>query len=192
MLKMKKLVAVLLAIMMCMGMTACGSSEAASTGVYLSENDLSYSNFLPNYNYFSSTITTQTLETFEDNTYCLTVNKVSFSNISMGPDVATGEETWNDRGQTTEKYYGTFTEESDEENRVITLAKPTKMEYGKFGAPYMNSESVTEDVMIEQLGGDPVSATEYLNGLMEKFPEDAVVMVSISAGTFEQVSFETK
>ena len=64
-------VTVVMAAALCMA--ACDGGAATQTGAYLSENNLTYSNFLPQYNYFTATSTTQQLDTFDDDTYCLAV-----------------------------------------------------------------------------------------------------------------------
>lgn len=194
--KMKKLFTMVLTVAMvatmALSLTGCQSepSAAESTGIYLSNNNLTYSNMLPTYNYFSASAIGQSLETFSDSTYCLTVNRITFSNISLGPDVPTGEETWNDRGQTVQKYYGTFTEEADSESRIITLGKPSRVEYGSFGIPYLNSATATTEDTIPQSQGDPIPATDYLNDMLNNFPADTTVMVSLGSGTFDQVSMD--
>ena len=49
------------------------------TGSYLSPAQLGYSNMRPTYNYYLTTFAFQNLETYSDNTYCLTLSSSTFS-----------------------------------------------------------------------------------------------------------------
>ncbi len=165
---------------------SCGGA-AESTGVYLSNNDLSYTNFLPTYNYFTASIGTQEIETFSDNTYVLTINKVNFSNISLGPDVATGEETWNDRGQVSVKYYGTFTSVEDEGDLTLTLSAPTKLVYEEFGYVAMDStKTYGEEFTYTPMGGEAISYADKIAQEMAKF-NGAEVYINGAGASFKQI-----
>lgn len=130
---MKKKILPLLAVAFgALAMTSCsGGSNATLSNVYLSTNNLDYSNFLPQFNYFFETTTTQQIETYDDDTYILTVNTSTFSNISLGPDVAAGAETYNDRGQNVYKVYGECTLEETADYTTINLVSVTRfVSYG--------------------------------------------------------------
>lgn len=167
--------------------SGCGAKAAESTGLYVSNNNLSYANFLPNYNYFSATISTQSIETFSDNTYCLTIQTTAFSNISLGPDVATGEETWNDRGQTITYYYGTFTSVEDEGDVTLTLSAPTKTIYITYGTIALDStQTYAADLTYTDAAGNEVSYNDYIASIQAKFT-GASVYVNGAGSTFKQI-----
>lgn len=127
----KKIFTVLALACGAIAMTSCSGSGAALSDVYLSSNHMDYSNFLPKFNYYFETTTTQQLETYDDNTYVFTVNTSTFSNISLGPDVAVGEETYNDRGQNVYKLYGECTIEATADYTTISLDSVTRfVQYG--------------------------------------------------------------
>lgn len=190
-------------------LSACSGGGATSTGTYLSENELTYANFLPEgKNYYFATSTTQQLDTFSDNTYCLTITTSTYSNISLGPDVATGDETWNDRGQTITRFYGSCTVEadpSDDTLSFVTISAPSRVVFASFGSVTLDTGSWTE-AMTEaattlasnplgglgiQLGEDEtVSADMLLEAKVGEFPTDGIeIMVNLSACSFDQVSW---
>lgn len=112
-------------------MTSCSGTSANLANVYVSTNNMDYSNFLPQFNYYFETTTTQQIEVYDDDTYILTVNTSTFSNISLGPDVAAGEETHNDRGQNVYKLYGECTIEATADYTTISLDSVTRfVQYG--------------------------------------------------------------
>ncbi len=176
---------------MLFGMAACGGSAAKSTGTYLSENELTYTNMLPKYNYFFIVSTTQQLDTFDDNTYCLTVTTSMYSNISVGPDVPTGEETWNDRGQTITRYYGecTVTVDPEDESIVyVNISTPTRVVAASFGAATIDTSGEWTEAVVKASGAE--TATDYLAGKTEKFPtEGHEFMVSLKTCSFDQFNW---
>lgn len=178
-----------------LGMAACDGGAATQTGAYLSENNLTYSNFLPQYNYFTATSTTQQLDTFDDDTYCLTITTSTYSNIKLGPDVPTGEETWNDRGQTITRYYGTCTVEadpSDETLSFVTISTPTRVVYSSFGSQYFDTDNWTQTMTDATAGedGSTMDAAAYLTSKVENFPASGIeIMVNLSMYSFDQVSW---
>lgn len=191
-----------LSAVMLFGVAACGNSESAATltGTYMSENKITYMNMLPTYNYYTLNSTTQQLETFDDNTYCLTVTVHSYSNVSFGPDVATGQETWNDRGQTVTKYYGTCTSQLDAEDSelmFVTIAKPTRMVYAARGSQYFDTANWTQDMTDRASKKDSdgnvtetVDAAAYLNAKVENFAAEGIeIMVTLSSGNFDAVTW---
>ena len=133
------------AVIATVSLAAC-SGGATLTGEYLSNNSYSYANMRPLYNYYYVTFSGQTLETYSDGTYCLTVNEIMYSNVSFGPDVANGKETANDRGQKVIKYYGTFTQESDPSDETltfITINVPERVVFASSGYPTLDTSNWT-------------------------------------------------
>ena len=190
-------------------LSACSGGGATSTGTYLSENELTYANFLPEgKNYYFATSTTQQLDTFSDNTYCLTITTSTYSNISLGPDVATGDETWNDRGQTITRFYGSCTVEtdpSDDTLSFVTISAPERVVFASFGSLTLDTSNWTDEMTgaattlaSNPLGGlgiqigkdETVSADMLLEAKVGEFPTDGIeIMVNLSACSFDQVSW---
>lgn len=181
------------AVIATVSLAACSGGAPAPTGTYLSENELTYQNFLPTYNYFFIVSTTQQLDTFDDGTYCLTVTTSSYSNISTGADVPTGSETWNDRGQAITRYYGACTVEvdaSDDTLSFVTLSEPTRVAYASYGSVTLDTGNWTEAMTTAATGDSTttVDAAAYLESMVGAFPEDGVeIMVTLSSCSFEQV-----
>lgn len=189
-------------------LSACSGGGVASTGTYLSENELTYTNMLPKYNYFFATSTTQQLDTYSDNTYCLTITTSTYSNISLGPDVATGDETWNDRGQTITRFYGSCTVEadpSDDTLSFVTISAPSRVVFASFGSLTLDTSNWTDEMTgaatklasnpqgglgIQLEDGETVSADMLLEAKVGEFPEEGIeIMVNLSASSFDQVSW---
>lgn len=196
------------AVIATVSLAACSAGGATLTGEYLSNNSYSYANMLPKYNYYYVAFSGQTLETYSDGTYCLTVNEIMYSNVSFGPDVANGKETANDRGQKVTKYYGTFTQESDPSDETltfITINVPERVVFASSGYPTLDTGNWTETMtetaveLAEQpQGGLGVSVNEdgtitadmVLEGKTEGFKAEGIeIMVTLNDGKFTQVSW---
>lgn len=196
------------AVIATVSLAACSAGGATLTGEYLSNNSYSYANMRPLYNYYYVTFSGQTLETYSDGTYCLTVNEIMYSNVSFGPDVANGKETANDRGQKVTKYYGTFTQESDPSDETltfITINVPERVVFASSGYPTLDTGNWTEtmtqsavDLAAQPQGGLGVSVNEdgtvtadmVLEGKTEGFKAEGIeIMVTLNDGKFTQVSW---
>lgn len=196
------------AVIATVSLAACSAGGATLTGEYLSNNSYSYANMRPTYNYYYVTFSGQTLETYSDGTYCLTVNEIMYSNVSFGPDVANGKETANDRGQKVTKYYGTFTQESDPSDETltfITINVPERVVFASSGYPTLDTSNWTEamtqsavDLAAQPQGGLGVSVNEdgtvtadmVLEGKTEGFDAAGIeIMVTLNDGKFTQVSW---
>lgn len=196
------------AVIATVSLAACSAGGATLTGEYLSNNSYSYANMRPTYNYYYVTFSGQTLETYSDGTYCLTVNEIMYSNVSFGPDVANGKETANDRGQKVIKYYGTFTQESDPSDETltfITINVPERVVFASSGYPTLDTSNWTEamtqsavDLAAQPQGGLGVSVNEdgtitadmVLEGKTEGFDAAGIeIMVTLNDGKFTQVSW---
>lgn len=196
------------AVIATVSLAACSGGGATLTGEYLSNNSYSYANMRPLYNYYYVTFSGQTLETYSDGTYCLTVNEIMYSNVNFGPDVANGKETANDRGQKVTKYYGTFTQESDPSDETltfITINVPERVVFASSGYPTLDTSNWTEamtqsavDLAAQPQGGLGVSVNEdgtvtadmVLEGKTEGFDAEGIeIMVTLNDGKFTQVSW---
>lgn len=196
------------AVIATVSLAACSGGGATLTGEYLSNNSYSYANMRPAYNYYYVTFSGQALETYSDGTYCLTVNEIMYSNVSFGPDVASGSETANDRGQKVTKYYGTFTQEvdpSDETLAFITINVPERVVFASSGYPTLDTANWTDamtqsavDLAAQPQGGLGVSVNEdgtitadmVLEGKTEGFKAEGIeIMVTLNDGKFTQVSW---
>lgn len=165
----KKLLVSIVAIaaVVCMGVSlaACGGSAAKTTGYYTADKQIRYTNFQPTYNYFYFVITQQSIETFDDGTYCLTVNGAMYSNVKFGADVASDAFTANEQSHVTTKYYGTFTEkEKTEDDVTLVLAKPTRVTNAKQGALLVDTANWTDAMSAQETaeGAETVTADAYL------------------------------
>lgn len=190
----------IMAMLLCF--TACGGA-AKPTGSFLSENQIRYMNFHPTFNYRTLTSTTQQLDTYDDGTYCLTVTAVTYSNVTFGQDVPSGEATWNDRGQVVTKYYGTCEIVVDSEDSTIeyvTISTPTRVAYSSFGSYTVDTgaewtEQMTEAASIkDSQSGEIVteisSAEAFIELKTEGFPAEGIeIMVSLTTCNFDQVSW---
>lgn len=195
-------------------LAACSGGGATLTGEYLSNNTYEYQNFATGmppemtFNYYYATYKAQTLETYSDGTYCLTMNEIMFSNVNFGQSVPTDEATANDRGQKVTKYYGTFTQEIDPDDDTlafVTINTPTRVVFASSGYPTLDTANWTEEMTESavNLAGQPqgglnVSANEdgvvtaemVLEGKTEGFAAEGIeIMVTLNDGKFIQVSW---
>ena len=195
-------------------LAACSGGGATLTGEYLSNNTYEYQNFATGmppemtFNYYYATYKAQTLETYSDGTYCLTMNEIMFSNVNFGPDVANGKETANDRGQKVTKYYGTFTQEIDPDDDTlafVTINTPTRVVFASSGYPTLDTANWTEEMTesavnlaAQRQGGLGVSVNEdgtvtaemVLEGKTEGLAAEGLeILVTLNDGKFTQVSW---
>lgn len=194
----KKLVVALVAMMavvcMCVSLAACGG-EKKPTGSYMSNNNYAYSNFSPTYNYRTLTFSSEQIETYDDNTYCLTVNTVTYSNVTFGENIASDKSTANDRGSTITKYYGTCTAVTDTEGDItLTLKTPTRIVYAANGKLTVDTANWT-DKMAESLvdaqgnqlkdeAGNAYTGDTYLASKVKNFT-DKEIYVNGTSYSFE-------
>ena len=152
--------------------TSGEGKEATLTGNYISPAKMSYSNMRPTYNYYLTTFTFETLETYSDNTYCLTISSTCFSAVIL-PEEG-NDATANERDNYLTKYYGTFTSEVDdldEDTVYYTLSEPTRivMAYDSSyyvdtanWTPEMKEKSADKDIKYDpETGSQEVVGTKY-------------------------------
>lgn len=147
------------------------AAAAKLTGIYNSDKKIAYSNFAPNQNYRYFTISYQTIETYDDGTYCLSVSSVGYSNVTFGVDVASGNFEANEKGTATTRYYGKLTvEDPTADDATYVLGKPTRVVSSKQGNYYIDT-AVWNEKMADatrptnpETGtkGDPLDKDTYL------------------------------
>lgn len=202
------------AVIAAASLAACSGGSATLTGEYLSNNTYEYMNFatgMPTdmtYNYYYATYKAQTLETYSDGTYCLTMNEIMFSNVNFGQSVPTDEATANDRGQKVAKYYGTFTQQSDPDDETllfVTINVPSRVVFASSGYPTLDTANWTEEMTRsavelagQKQGGLGVAVNEegvvtaemVLEGKTKGFKAEGIeIMVTLNDGKFTQVSW---
>lgn len=205
------IVAIMAVVCLSVSLAACGETTAKSTGFYSSSNKhVTYANFQPKYNLYTLTLYTETIETFNDNTYCLTVNSVAISNVNFGEDtkslncdyagmkdedkefIIAGQENWeasryNDKDDITTKYYGTYeVVKESETSKTIKLQVPTSVFYAKKGdATHYDTANWTETMA----GEDNTTAEDYLAGKVSKFESAGIeVYITVATSGFEIIT----
>lgn len=211
----KKIIVAIVAIMavvcISVSLTACGGATVKRSGFYSGEKKyVQFVNMQPKYNLFTLTLHTETIETFEDNTYCLTVNSVSISNVRFGPEYksfnvgntfATNEElkaeleaaqanyeeaTYNDKDDITTKYYGTFeVVRESEAGKTIKLLVPTAVFQAKKGSAFYDTDNWTEAMA----GDDNTTAADFLAGKVTKFNTAGIeVYLTLATSGFDIIT----
>ena len=158
--KMMRLAAVVLAAM---GMASCGSNTcktngtsttttpaptaATLTAAFTSPAKMSYSNMRPNYNYYLTTFTFQTLELYSDNTAIFTISASTFSAVVL-PEEGNAA-TANERNNYIAKFYAPFTSEVDdldEDTVHYTLTAPTRIVVEYDSKYYIDTDNWTDNM----------------------------------------------
>lgn len=178
----------------CVAFSSCGEKteeKAELTGVYGS-GTFSFFSAYPGYTFKQLTFSTQTIKTYSDNRYELTVTNKSLSgSLSFDPEDSGNMDTsnTNDRGQSVSVYCGTYTAEDEE--GLITLSLATPDEYisvvsgnSTSGVSYYNTAAWT-DAMKTSVEG--LSADEYLATVAFK---PVSIVVDSSTYGFDYVSLE--
>lgn len=184
----KKIIAIALSASLAVAagamLTACnneGEKQPAVTATYMSTNQFRWMNMVPQYNYFTLTFTAEQIQTFDNGTYCLTVNSETYSNVRFGSDVANdltyqGQEldengnlvgevktmkaSPNDRGHSITKYYGTFTSvDEGDGDLTLNLSRPTRIVDSASGDAVTRDTAAWTEAMANSItdrAGDPV------------------------------------
>lgn len=139
---------------------------AQLTGVYGS-GTFSFMSAYPAYTFKQLTFSTQTIKTYDDNTYELTVTSKNVSGaLAFDPEDSGNTDTSgsNDRGQSVTIYSGTYT--ANEEEGLLTLSLATPDQYISVatgntvaGVTYYNTAAWTEAMSTATEGK---TASEYL------------------------------
>lgn len=140
------------------------------TGYYTSNKNIAWQNMTPAYNYYFMVICEQSIETFDDMTYCLTVTAQMFSNVHYGPEYRNDPEdadhlaTSNEQAHVITRYYGTYEEiETKKSSITISLQAPTRVFYAKQGGAYYDTLNWTEKM---SSNADGLTAEAYLKSKM--------------------------
>ena len=115
---MKKLLAVLLALVLCLSVSAVSLAEAAMTGRYISTQNIAFVSAYPQYTFKMATFGIQTLELYD--------TENSFSGGLIFADDGTYEAI--PRGGDVYVYTGTYEAISDSGLLMVTLSAPTGLE----------------------------------------------------------------
>lgn len=184
------LVAAIAVVCATVSLAACGGA-AKTTGYYTANKQIDYTHYASNF--FWIVVNQESIETYDDGTYCLEVNGLQYSNITAGANVETNQFTANENLHATIKYYGTFTEKDKEEGNVtLVLAKPTRVVYALQNQMLMDTANWTDamSAAVSEEGKDPVTAEKYLEGKIntEVFTESGLeVFVLYSSYSFEAI-----
>lgn len=117
------------------------------TNSFLSSAHLSYSNMRPTYNYYLTTFAFENLETYSDNTYCLTLSSSTFSAVIL-PDEG-NDATGNERENSLVKYYGTYSQkvdDLDEDTVYYQLSEPNRIVGSDDTRFFYDTENWTADM----------------------------------------------
>ena len=128
-------------------LAACSGGSADLNALY-SSGTFTFMSAYPNFTFKQVTTSVQTIKTFDDNTYELTVTSKMISGDLAFDPADTGDmdvSGTNDRGQTVEIYYGTFTSSEEEGLLTLTLSSPTEI--------------------VKFSGGNTVGGTSYISTL---------------------------
>lgn len=135
------------------------------TTSYMSAGKLYYRNMRPNYNYYMTFFTQETIELIDTNTYCLNIYSSMFSGLNLPEEGnnATGSERLNYRLS----FYGTYTKaanELDETASEITLSAPTRITNNKDGAYFVDSDNWNDKAKTATAYKDGEETKTYATG----------------------------
>jgi len=122
-------------------------AEAKIVHSFLTDAKLSYSNFRPGYNYYTTNFTFQVLKLFDDNTYALTISSSTFSAVILPEEgnAASG----NERENSLLTFFGTYvseTDDLDDDALVIDLSAPTRLMGNDDSKGYLDTARWTSDM----------------------------------------------
>lgn len=192
----KKVVAPITALLAALSLASCGGSAASKlTAVYTSPATLSYNNFRPNYNYYLTTFSFYTLETYDDNTYILSVSSSTFTAVELPSEgnAAKGNENAN----YLTRYYGTIQESKvadadlDPNGYVIKISAPTRIVSGYNSEYYIDTDNWNDNMKEKSVdntygydsttGQQTVTGTKTYNTGAEYLEAKAFEATSINA-----------
>ncbi|NOU82723.1 hypothetical protein GC101_28065 [Paenibacillus sp. LMG 31459] len=190
----KKAATAICAMALVIGITACGNGEKSAgaselTGNYASTTNVGFISAYPEHTFKQATFGVQNIETFSDNTYCLTSTETFYSGALEFAD--DGKYDVVPRGSNIIKYYGTVKEVDEEGLITLELSKPTAViansSYSAGANPigYVNTKEWTDEMGTAVGGEGPaLSAEEYLEAVA--FPENSII-VDAAKDSFDYV-----
>lgn len=158
---MKKMLRLAVGLLATISLASCGSSTCKEsenntatsatvsklTAAFSSPAKMSYSNMRPNYNYYTTTFTFQTLELYSDNTAIFTISTSTFSAVVLPEEGSAA--TANERNNYLAKFYAPYTskvDELDEDTVLYTLTAPTRMVVEYDSQYYIDTENWTDNM----------------------------------------------
>lgn len=188
-----------------LALTACGDTQAKMTGNYMSENTNVFSNFNLDmgYNYYTLTFSGQQIQTYDDGTYCLTVNSETYSAIDVGKDIPSKANVGNDQGHTITEYYGAYTATTDSEGDItLKLDKPTRIvDSSSKRAQMLDTAAWTDDMakavvtqgmapeQVMDKDGNPLTGATYIDYAITSWG-DVEVLINGTSGTFAYIAIK--
>lgn len=155
---MKKMLKLAVGLLATIGLASCGSTNctennsgnqaatsATLTAAFTSNAKMTYSNIRPNYNYYTTNFSFQTLELYSDNTAVFTISSSTFSAVIL-PEEGNAS-SGNERNNYLAKFYAPFTSEVDElddDTVHYTLSAPTRMVVEYDAKYYVDTDNWTE------------------------------------------------
>lgn len=166
---MKKLIAVVLALVLCLSVGAVAMAEGEGSDRYISTQNVNFMSAYPQYTFKMATFGIQYLELNEDGTYRLVDTENSFSGALTFLDDGTYEVV--PRGADVRIYTGTYESVSDSGLLLVTLSAPAAVEL-------VSNFSVGQDA------GEELDAA----GLLEKYGfEETEIMIDEATGVFDYI-----
>ncbi len=137
------------------GSTTCSTNDtgaqpntpaavATLTAAFTSPAKMTYSNMRPNYNYYTTNFTFQTLELYSDNTAIFTISSSTFSAVIL-PEEGNAA-TANERNNYLAKFYAPFTSEVDELDEDTVHYTLTRMVVEYDSKYYIDTDNWTDNM----------------------------------------------
>ena len=111
-------------------LAGCSGGDAATLDAVYNSGTFTFMSAYPNFTFKQLTTSVQSLKTYSDGTYELTVTSKNLSGeLAFDPSDSgdTSTSGTNDRGQLVDIYYGTFTSTEEEGFLTVTLSSPTEI-----------------------------------------------------------------
>lgn len=199
----RKIISLILVLVLATCLFAgCGKQESKITGVFLSPATLFYQNMRPQYNYFVTAFTQETLILNDDNTYCLIISSSAFSALELSEN--TSYIKGNERSNVTMMLYGTYTSkpnELDDHLLDVSLGKVTRVINAVDQKYYLDTDNWTEDMgkavtppsgydengqAVKDPNAAPWTAEQYLESIVLT---NADIQVNIKHASFDFTDF---
>ena len=187
-----------LAVGTCFSLAACGDKAPNLTGTYNSST-YTFMTAYPGYTFKQLTTVVQNLNTSDDNTYMFTVTSKSLSGDLAFDPANNGTQATdgvNDRGQSVDIYYGTYTSTEEDGLLTVKLSAPTgyvtsaSVNASGTGGGFFNTMNWTDDMKEaskDDTHTEGLTAEEYL--ATKTFKETEIVIDLKTYGfTFVQLS----
>lgn len=183
----KHLAKIGLSLLGLVAMVSCGgtaSSEenkgaetvaATLTGNYISQATITYLNFRPTYNYYLTTFSFYSLETYSDNTYVLSESSSTFTAINLPSEG--NEAVGNENTNYLTKYYGTIVSDEvpdpdlDPTSHNLKLGVPTRIVSAYDSQYYIDTDNWNDNMKTNSAdktyGYDETTQQQVVTGTIE-------------------------